>query len=207
VLRDGLPRSVPSSEVLQGDVVLLTAGSMVPGDGVVLDSKDFFVNEAVPTGETSALALHGADVGISVSTAVDVARDAADFGLLEKDLGILREGIDEGRMTFANTLKHILSTISANLGNMFSMAVAMVVRTRRPFYRSRPGNLLLGSTLVMIAVALALPYLPFGTIFGFVPLPAPLLLAMIALTLLHMLAVEIAKRRFYRHVAAIRARA
>ena len=246
-------------------------------------------------GINDALALHAADVGISVDTAVDVAKDAADFVLLHKDLGILRQGIDEGRTTFANTLKYILTTISANFGNMFSMAVAsiflpflpllasqillnnflsdipataiagdrvdpewvarprrwdtvfirdymvlfglissvfdlltfgallwifqaapeefrtgwfleslltelviaLVVRTRRPFYRSRPGNLLLITTGLVIAIALALPYLPFSSIFGFVPLPAPLLLGMIGLTLAYVFAVEVAKKSFY----------
>jgi Mg2+-importing ATPase len=226
---------------------------------------------------------------------VDVAKDAADFVLLRKDLAILRKGIDEGRMTFSNTLKYILTTISANFGNMFSMAVAsvflpflpllasqillnnflsdipataiagdrvdpewvarphrwdtvfirdymvlfgllsslfdlmtfgtllwvfqsatetfrtgwfveslltelviaLVVRTRRPFYRSRPGNWLLIATAVVMAVALLLPYLPFSSIFGFVPLPAPLLLAMIALTVAYVFAVEMAKKWFY----------
>ncbi len=246
-------------------------------------------------GINDALALHAADVGISVDTAVDVAKDAADFLLLRKDLGILRLGIDEGRRTFANTLKYILTTISANFGNMFSMAIAsiflpflpllasqillnnfladipataiasdrvdpewvakprrwdtgfirdymvrfglisslfdmltfgallwlfraspeefrtgwfleslltelviaLVVRTRRPFYRSRPGNLLLGSSACIIVLALMLPYLPFSSIFGFVPLPAPLVLAMIGLTAAYVVVVELAKKSFY----------
>jgi Mg2+-importing ATPase len=246
-------------------------------------------------GINDALALHAADVGISVDTAVDVAKDAADFVLLRKDLGILSQGIDEGRVTFANTLKYILTTISANFGNMVSMAVAsiflpflpllasqillnnflsdipaaaiagdrvdpewvakprhwdtqfirnymvifgllssafdfltfgallwlfeaapkefqtgwfleslmtelviaLVVRTRRPFYQSRPGGLLLSSTLVVLMVALALPYLPFSAVFGFVPLPGPLLMGMIVLTLAYVGAVEWVKKRFY----------
>jgi Mg2+-importing ATPase len=236
-----------------------------------------------------------ADVGISVDTAVDVAKDAADFVLLQKDLGILREGIDEGRRTFANTLKYILTTISANFGNMFSMAaasvflpflpllasqvllnnflsdipattiasdnvdaewvakprrwntvfirdymvlfglvssafdfltfgtllwlfragpeefrtgwfieslltelvIALVVRTRGRFYRSRPGKLLFVSTACVIAITLPTPYLPFDSIFGFVPLPAPLMLAMIGLTLGYVVAAEVAKKYFY----------
>ena len=75
-------------------------------------------------GINDAPALHAADVGISVDTAVDVAKEAADFVLLEQDLDMLRDGIDEGRRTFANTLKYILTTTSANFGNMFSMAAA-----------------------------------------------------------------------------------
>jgi len=249
-------------------------------------------------GINDAPALHAADVGISVDTAVDVAKAAADFVLLRKDLGILRQGIDEGRVTFANTLKYILTTISANFGNMFSMAgasmllpflpllapqillnnflsdipavtiaadnvdpemvdrprrwntrfirdymvlfglvssifdfltfgtllllfraapdefrtgwfieslltelvIALVVRTRHVFFRSRPGKLLLISTLIFIAITLVLPYLPFVSIFGFIPLPAPLMLAMLALTALYVVATEISKRFFYSRI-------
>ncbi|HTS44921.1 MAG TPA: magnesium-translocating P-type ATPase [Puia sp.] len=67
-------------------------------------------------------ALHMADVGISVSGAVDVARQAADIVLLGKDLKVLISGVKEGRKTFANTLKYIFMATSANFGNMFSMA-------------------------------------------------------------------------------------
>jgi Mg2+-importing ATPase len=249
-------------------------------------------------GINDASALHAADVGISVDTAVDVAKDAADFVLLGKDLGILRQGIDEGRVTFANTIKYILTTISANFGNMFSMAgasillsflpllapqillnnflsdipavtiasdnvdpemvekprrwhtkfirnymvlfglvssifdfltfgtllflfraspdefrtgwfieslitelvIALVVRTRHLFFRSRPGTLLLASTLIFIGFALVLPYLPFISVFGFVPLPAPLMLAMLGLTALYVLATELTKKLFYSRV-------
>jgi P-type Mg2+ transporter len=250
-------------------------------------------------GINDAPALHTADVGISVDTAVDVAKDAADFVLLSKDLTILREGIDEGRMTFANTLKYILTTISANFGNMFSMAaasvflpflpllasqillnnflsdipattiasdrvdtewvakprrwdtvfirdymvlfglvssvfdfltfgallwlfqaapeefrtgwfveslltelvIALVVRTRGPFWRSRPGNLLIASTALVIAITLILPYLPFSALFGFVPLPAALMFAMLGLTLAYVAAAEMAKKWFYTRFA------
>ena len=249
-------------------------------------------------GINDAPALHAADVGISVDTAVDVAKDAADFVLLKKDLTILREGIDEGRVTFANTLKYILTTISANFGNMVSMAgaslllpflpllapqillnnflsdipaitiasdnvdaemvmrprrwntrfirnymvlfglvssvfdfltfavllylfraspvefrtgwfieslitelvIALVVRTRHPFFRSKPGRLLLISTLIFIAITLVLPYLPFISVFGFTPLPAPLMLAMLGLTMLYVLATELAKKYFYSRI-------
>lgn len=246
-------------------------------------------------GINDAPALHAADVGISVDTAVDVAKDAADFVLLKQDLVILRQGIDEGRRTFANTLKYILTTISANFGNMFSMAgaslflpflpllapqillnnflsdipavtiasdnvdpemmekprrwntkfirnymvlfglvssafdfltfgtllylfrasleefrtgwfieslitelvIALVVRTRHLFFRSRPGTLLLVSTLVFIGITIILPYLPLTSVFGFVPLPAPLMLTMLGLTVLYVLATELAKKVFY----------
>jgi Mg2+-importing ATPase len=250
-------------------------------------------------GINDAPALHAADVGISVNTAVDVARDAADLVLLRPDLDILRDGIDDGRRTFANTLKYILATASANFGNMFSLAaasfmlpflpllaaqillnnflsdipaatiagdnvdpewvaaprrwnnrfvsrymvlfglvssifdfltfgtllfvfnasvemfrtgwfveslltelvIALVVRTRRPFFRSRPGTLLLASTLVVTMVALVLPYLPVSSLLGFVPLPAPLLLMLIGITCLYVVATEIAKSFFYARLA------
>ncbi len=243
-------------------------------------------------GINDAPALHAADVGISVDNAVDVAKEASDLVLLEQDLDILRQGIDEGRRTFANTLKYILTTISANFGNMFSMAfasmflpflpllasqillnnflsdipgttiandnvdpewvakprrwdnrfisrymilfglvssifdfltfglllyvfsssenefrtgwfieslltelvIALVVRTRRLCFRSQPGRLLLISTLMVIAVTLLLPYLPLGTLFGFVPLPASMVLVLLAITTLYVCVVEIAKK-------------
>jgi Mg2+-importing ATPase len=242
--------------------------------------------------------MHAADTSLSVAEAVDVAREAADFVLLERGLDVIRRGIEEGRTTYANTLKYILTTTSANLGNMASMAavslvvpflpltagqilinnflsdvpaigladdrvdpelvarprrwdiafigrymvefgvlssifdcatfavllwgfaappepfrtgwfveslltelvVALVVRTERPFFRSRPGPLLLGSTLAMIA--LAMPYLPGVATLGFVPLPASLVAAIVAITVAYVLATEALKAWFYRGAAA-----
>jgi Mg2+-importing ATPase len=75
-------------------------------------------------GINDAPALHAADVGISVEQAVDVARESADIILLSRDLDCLRSGVEDGRRTFANTLKYISITTSANFGNMLSMALA-----------------------------------------------------------------------------------
>jgi Mg2+-importing ATPase len=75
-------------------------------------------------GINDAPALHAADAGISVEGAVDVARESADVVLLERDLAVLRRGVEDGRATFANTLKYIAITTSANFGNMVSMALA-----------------------------------------------------------------------------------
>lgn len=74
-------------------------------------------------GINDAPALHAADVGISVEEAVDVARESADIILLRRDLDVLRLGVEDGRETFANTLKYIAITTSANFGNMISMAL------------------------------------------------------------------------------------
>jgi len=247
-------------------------------------------------GVNDAPAMHAADTSLSVEQAVDVARQAADFVLLDRDLDVIRRGIVEGRRTFANTLKYILTTTSANLGNMLSMAVAslflpflpltagqillnnflsdipavgiaddtvdeelverprrwdmrfiarfmvefgilsslfdlltfallltvfrasnesfrtawfveslltelviaLVVRTRRAFFRSRPGTVLLYSTLALIAVTLAIPYLPFVRILGFVPLPAPVVIALVLITVAYVIAAEGMKSWFYR---------
>ena len=83
-------------------------------------------------GINDASALHADDVGISVADAVDVAKKAADLVLLEKDLGILEQGVREGRATFANTMKYVLMATSANFGNMFSMAGASLLLSYLP---------------------------------------------------------------------------
>jgi Mg2+-importing ATPase len=251
-------------------------------------------------GVNDAPAMHAADTSLSVEEAVDVAREAADFVLLERGLDVIRRGIEEGRKTFANTLKYILITTSANLGNMVSMAAAsvvlpflpltagqillnnllsdipavglasdrvdpelverpqrwhmafigrymlqfgmlsslfdmltfglliwvlqatpllfrtawfveslltelvvcLVVRTRRPFVRSRPGGVLAITTFAVIAVALVLPYLPFSMVFGLVPLPLPLVAAVVVITLLYAGATEALKLWFFRAAGA-----
>lgn len=78
-------------------------------------------------GINDAPALHEADIGISVDGAVDVAREAADMILLQRDLGVLLRGVEDGRRTFANTMKYISITTSANFGNMISMAFASLM--------------------------------------------------------------------------------
>lgn len=77
-------------------------------------------------GINDAPALQAADVGISVQSAVDVAREAADLVMLEPDLRVLVDAVQQGRRTFENTLKYVYITTSANFGNMLSMAVAAV---------------------------------------------------------------------------------
>ncbi len=95
-------------------------------------------------GINDASALHAADVGISVESAVDVAREAADIVLLEKELDVLLEGVKQGRITFANTLKYVFMATSANFGNMFSMAGASLFL---PFLPLLPKQILLANLL------------------------------------------------------------
>ena len=249
-------------------------------------------------GINDASALHAADVGISVESAVDVAKDAADIVLLEKELGVLVQGVREGRTTFANTLKYVFMATSANFGNMFSMAgvslfipflpllpkqilltnlltdfpemtiatdrvdsemvdyprrwdikairkfmitfglvssafdyitfgvlllilqatrdqfrtgwfmesvisaslIVLVIRSRNPFFKSRPGKYLLMTTLLIAVVTLILPFTPLGEIFGFSWLPVSFLLLIGIVILFYIITAEVVKTIFYRKV-------
>jgi Mg2+-importing ATPase len=251
-------------------------------------------------GINDASALHAADVGISVESAVDVAKEAANIVLLEKDLEVLVQGVREGRTTFANTLKYVFMATSANFGNMFSMAgaslflpflpllpkqilltnlmtdfpemtiatdsvdsemveqprrwdirfirnfmltfglvssvfdyvtfgvllllldatpdqfrtgwflesvisaslIVLVIRTRRPCFRSRPGRYLLMATLAIVAAAFVLPYTPLRSLLGFTPMPGSFLGVLGAILVLYIVAAELAKRAFYRRERA-----
>ncbi|MBI9110626.1 magnesium-translocating P-type ATPase [Maridesulfovibrio ferrireducens] len=250
-------------------------------------------------GINDASALRAADVGISVDSAVDVAKETADIVLLEKDLGVLEHGVIEGRKTFANTLKYVFMATSANFGNMFSMAgaslflpflpllpkqvlltnlftdlpemtiatdnvdqsnidrpkrwdikfikkfmivfgivssvfdfmtfgvllyildaspeefrtgwflesivsatmIVLVIRTRLPFYKSKPGKYLVFATLAVIAFVHVLPYSPIALILGFKPLPISFLVAMWIIVALYVVGAEYAKKLFYRNIS------
>ncbi|HWO23575.1 MAG TPA: magnesium-translocating P-type ATPase [Kofleriaceae bacterium] len=95
-------------------------------------------------GVNDAPAMHAADVSISVDSAVDVAKATADLVMTSRGLDLILRGIEEGRRTFANTLKYVLTTTSANLGNMISMAVASLVL---PFLPMTAGQILLNNFL------------------------------------------------------------
>jgi len=95
-------------------------------------------------GVNDAVALHCADVGISVDTATEVAKDAADILLLERDLGVLADGVVEGRRIFANTIKYVLMATSSNFGNMFSAAGASTFLSYLPML---PSQILLNNLI------------------------------------------------------------
>lgn len=249
-------------------------------------------------GINDAAALHAADVGISVESAVDVAKDAADIVLMNHDLNVLLRGVREGRRTFANTQKYVFMATSANFGNMFSMAgaslflaflpllpkqilltnlltdfpgmslssdavddtwirrprkwdiafirrfmivfgllssvfdyltfgvllkvfgagetefqtgwfvesvisatlIVLVVRTRGPFYKSRPGRYLLWATLAVVGIVLLLPLSPLASELGFAPLPWHFYPALLGIVALYIGMAEGVKRWFYRGV-------
>ncbi|HET7345358.1 MAG TPA: magnesium-translocating P-type ATPase [Nitrososphaeraceae archaeon] len=249
-------------------------------------------------GINDASALHAADAGISVDIAADVVKEAADFVLLEKDLGVLAKGVQEGRRTFANTLKYVFMATSANFGNMFSMAgvslflpflpllpkqillmnlmtdmpemtistdnvdieivekprrwdikfirkfmivfgllstifdyatfgtlslvlhsgtdqfrtawfmesvisacmVVLVIRTRKPLFKSKPRRHLLLATLFVAGITVILPFTPLAQIFGFIGLHPLYLVAIGVIVLFYIITAEIVKKIFYKRV-------
>lgn len=98
-------------------------------------------------GINDAPSLHTADVGLSVDSAVDVAKQAADMILLDNDLGVLHAGIQEGRRTFGNVMKYIMMALSSNFGNVFSMAAATLFL---PFLPLLPVQILLNNLLYAV---------------------------------------------------------
>ena len=99
-------------------------------------------------GINDAPSLHSADVGLSVDSAVDVAKEAADMILLDQDLHVLHDGVLEGRRTFGNIMKYIMMGTSSNFGNMFSMAGAALFL---PFLPMLPTQILLNNILYDIS--------------------------------------------------------
>lgn len=248
-------------------------------------------------GINDAPSLHSADIGISVDSAVDVAKEAAEMILLDHDLGVLQKGVIEGRRTFANIMKYIMMGTSSNFGNMFSMAggslflpflpmlptqillnnmlydiseipipmdnvdeeylmsprqwdinfvrkfmlvigpissifdfltfyvmlhvfqagealfhtgwfieslatqvlVIFIIRTRKNPLKSRPNPWLTLCSLLIVALAVLLPFTPLGKLFGFVAPPLLFFLILTGMVIIYLLIVEQAKQWFYKH--------
>ena len=111
---------------------------------LVLALKHSYTVAYMGDGINDVSAINAADVGISVENAVDVAREAADFVLTEKNLLVLVDGIKEGRKTFANTLKYLYISTGSTFGNMFSVAGASLIL---PFLPMLPKQILLTNLL------------------------------------------------------------
>jgi Mg2+-importing ATPase len=137
-----------SDEALQRRVMQVTIFSRVSPQQknriiVALKAQHFTVGY-LGDGINDAQSLRTADVGISVNTATDVTKEAADMILTQKDLIVLKEGILEGRKTFGNTMKYILMDLSSNFGNMFSVAAATIFL---PFLPMLPVQILINNFL------------------------------------------------------------
>lgn len=111
---------------------------------VILALKQTYTVAYMGDGINDVSAINAADVGISVENAVDVAREAADFVLMEKNLMVLVDGIKEGRKTFANTMKYLFISTGSTFGNMCSVAAASLVL---PFLPMLPKQILLTNFL------------------------------------------------------------
>lgn len=107
---------------------------------IILALKKNYTVAYIGDGINDVSAITAADVGISVENAVDIAREAADFVLMEKNLMVVVDGIREGRKTFANTLKYIFINTGSTFGNMFSVAIASLLL---PFLPMLPKQILL----------------------------------------------------------------
>jgi Mg2+-importing ATPase len=126
----------PDVDALTGEALAAAARSTAVFAEIAPAQKERIIRALRASGESvgylgdginDAPALHAADVGISVDTGVDVAKEAAAIVLLDKDLRVLLDGVRQGRRTFANTMKYVYTTTSASFGNVLSMAVASAV--------------------------------------------------------------------------------
>jgi magnesium-transporting ATPase (P-type) len=135
-------------------------------------------------GVNDAVALHAADVGVSVDSATDVAKDAADVLLLEKDLDVLADGVMGG--WFVESLAT-------------QTLVIFAIRTRRiPFFHSRPSMPLTLAAFGVVLVGPVLPFTQLAHIMGFQPLPAPFFLALVLMVISYLALIELGKHWFYR---------
>jgi len=124
-----------------------------------------------------------------------ICRFMVEFGILSSIFDLL---------TFAILLQMFRTSVEAFRTGWFveslmtELAIALVVRTRRPFFRSRPGALLLWSTIILLVVTPLWSYLPFAGVFGFVPLPPAIIAFVVGIVGLYVLSAELLKHWFYR---------
>ena len=128
-----------------------------------------------------------------------IARFMIEFGILSSFFDLLTFAL---LLTVFRTTDASFRTAWFVESLLTELVIALVVRTRRPFMRSRPGNVLLYSTLGLIAITFAIPYLPYVRVVGFVPLPASVVVALALITVAYVLAAEMTKSWFYRHSTA-----
>ncbi len=180
VLRDGVAQEIPVDEIVPGDIVILNAGDIVPGDCLVQESKDLFIDEATLTGETYPVSqVH--DHLRPVSSVFDYLT----FGTL---LLILHATQDQFRTGW-----FLESVISASL-------IVLVIRSRKPFFNSRPSKYLFMATLLVIVVTLILPFSRLGGIFGFTRLSIWFLALIGIIIMAYIITAEMAKTIFYNKV-------
>jgi Mg2+-importing ATPase len=124
-----------------------------------------------------------------------IGRFMVEFGVLSSVFDLLTFG---ALLAFFRAGPELFRTGWFVESLLTELVIALVVRTRRPFFKSRPGTVLLASTIALVALTLAVPFLPFVIVLGFVPVPAGLLAALAAITVLYVAAAELTKRWFYR---------
>jgi Mg2+-importing ATPase len=142
-----------------------------------------------------AAALREADVGISVDTAVDVAKEAADIILLEKSLLVLERGMLEGRRTCGNVIKYIKMAASSNFGNVFSVLVASAFL---PFLQSTGAPAVLATTAAVMAVGVWLPFSPLASAIKLQPLPSAYFIYLLLVLLAYCLLTQAMKAAYIR---------
>lgn len=223
VLRDGIPRETPSAQIAPGDVVLLSAGSLVPADGQVIEARDLFVNQALLTGEPFPVEKRAIDHAASGND--DVSDTHALFSgasivtgtgrmlvRLTGDatrqfmwvIGPVSSLFDFLTFGFLLYLLHAHEALFQTAWFVESLAtqvlIIFVIRTRGSPLASRPSGMLLAASLIIVSIAL-LPFAPFAAQLGFVPLPAPFYVFLGVMTVAYLAIVEGVKRYFYRRLA------
>jgi len=208
VLRDGSPQEIPAEEVVPGDVIILSAGGSISGDCLILESKDLFVNEASLTGETYPVEK---TVGVlAPETSLSQRNNALFMGThVVSGTGkalVVRTGTETEFGKVSERLKLRPSETDFQRGVrrfgyfLMKVTLVLVIRSRKPFFKSIPGMYLLIATLLVAGITVVFPFTPLGKLFGFSPLPISFLLLMGLIVVGYIVAAELVKRVFYEKV-------